>query len=247
MKIYFYGKLCGAVSGTVLSGNLFGTLIGGLLGHFLFDVREPLKSGECENIEDYQYISHTNTLEAILKICIMLMDKKNSLFFKDIELIKNFFIEQFRFDLNDIIVLDNTIYKIIDRKQEININLAVSTINCYCPYQEKLSILQLLFLLVTASKKITPEEKKYIHDISARLEIKSKEFNVIYNHFCEETVDLYGVFGLTRDATNGEIKSAYRRLVAILHPDSAGEQYDKEKFQTLVKAYEEIKKIRNIN
>ena len=65
-------------------------------------------------------------------------------------------------------------------------------------------------------------------------------------------VQLYKILEVSSDATNEQIKSSYRRLVKIHHPDkiqNLGDSYKKiakEKFQKIQDACEKIKKERAI-
>jgi molecular chaperone DnaJ len=52
--------------------------------------------------------------------------------------------------------------------------------------------------------------------------------------------DYFGVLGLTREASDGEIKRAYRRLARDLHPDVNPDPEAKERFQEVTRAYEAL-------
>src|SRR5918996_3066278 len=52
--------------------------------------------------------------------------------------------------------------------------------------------------------------------------------------------DYYGVLGLTRGATDSDIKRAYRRLARDLHPDVNPDPEAKERFQEVTRAYEAL-------
>jgi DnaJ like chaperone protein len=64
----------------------------------------------------------------------------------------------------------------------------------------------------------------------------------------------YAVLGLSKDATESEIKKAYRKLSIEYHPDTIAskglpEEFSKmatQKFREIQTAYEKIKKERNI-
>ena len=47
----------------------------------------------------------------------------------------------------------------------------------------------------------------------------------------------YEVLGVSRDATQEEIKKAYRKLAKKYHPDSSGSQKDKDRFSEIQEAY----------
>lgn len=50
--------------------------------------------------------------------------------------------------------------------------------------------------------------------------------------------DYYGVLGVARDASDGDLKKAYRRLARELHPDVNPEPGAQERFQQVTAAYE---------
>src|SRR3954447_3354555 len=52
--------------------------------------------------------------------------------------------------------------------------------------------------------------------------------------------DYYAVLGLTRGATDSEIKRAYRRLARDLHPDVNPDPAAKERFQEVNRAYQAL-------
>lgn len=62
----------------------------------------------------------------------------------------------------------------------------------------------------------------------------------------------YECLGVSPQATDDEVKSAYRKLVMMYHPDRyatqgpAAQVHAQDKFLKVQKAYEEIKKLRNI-
>ena len=50
--------------------------------------------------------------------------------------------------------------------------------------------------------------------------------------------DYYGILGVSRDADDGEIKRAYRKLVRELHPDVNPDDETQAKFHDVKSAYE---------
>ena len=52
--------------------------------------------------------------------------------------------------------------------------------------------------------------------------------------------DYFGVLGVARDASDSDIKRAYRRLARDLHPDVNPDPGAKERFQEVTRAYEAL-------
>ena len=53
--------------------------------------------------------------------------------------------------------------------------------------------------------------------------------------------DLYGVLGLQRNASEAEVKKAYRKLARKYHPDVSKEADAEQRFKELGEAYEVLK------
>ena len=83
--------------------------------------------------------------------------------------------------------------------------------------------------------------------------ISSADLNSIRAMFVKDINNAYDILEITPEATNEEVKKAYRRLAVEYHPDKVshlGEDIRKsatEKFQKLVAAYEQIKKQRGMS
>lgn len=52
------------------------------------------------------------------------------------------------------------------------------------------------------------------------------------------TTDCYQILGVQKDASQKEIKSAYRRLSLKYHPDRNKDEKDAEKFKQIIEAYQ---------
>lgn len=84
---------------------------------------------------------------------------------------------------------------------------------------------------------------------SEKEEEKSSKKNNFSNQFFSELTNAYLVLGVSRFATQDEIKKAYRKLAKLYHPDknthlnSALIKLNEKKFKEITHAYETIKKL----
>ena len=53
--------------------------------------------------------------------------------------------------------------------------------------------------------------------------------------------DYYDILGVGRDATNKEIRKAFKKLALVHHPDKSKEKDAEQKFMKINKAYETLK------
>ena len=64
----------------------------------------------------------------------------------------------------------------------------------------------------------------------------------------EQKRDFYEVLGVTKSASDDEIKRAYKKMARKYHPDlNPDDKAAEEKFKSIVAAYETIKKERGFN
>lgn len=241
-KMNIAGKVSGAFFGGLLSSNILGALLCGFLGHLLFDLEDDESEEQEYIIDDVVLPTNVNIVQSLLKLCIQLINLKNQMLCSEIDIIKEFFVEKLKFETKEINFIDNIIQNLINNNIEINVTECNNCINSYCNENDKLDIIQLLFLVAISDGPIDDEELKYILEEAQALKISSKDFNFIKNYYIQEEVDFFTVLGVTKDATDDEIKSAFRKHIIRLHPDKNNGNYDKAQFQKIVNAYNEIKK-----
>ncbi len=236
-KLRISGKIIGLLSGLLVTGNFIGILLATLLGHFLFDFKENNGSSYLDNemLDDQQSSFKANILRSILSVSVFfLLKTKNRIVVSDINTIKEYFIENFRFDMNDIVLIEKNIINLMNQSELIDIRSVCLIVNQNCLYNEKINIIELLFIV--SSTDFQNNEIKIISAISDLLNIKKFDFNLIKGRFCD-TNKYFAVLELETNASVKDIKKAYRRLAAIHHPDKAKENYNKEKFQAILEAY----------
>lgn len=112
-----------------------------------------------------------------------------------------------------------------------------------------------LFHIAKADNVVHPNELKYLKHVAEIFGFSNDEFvRIRQHHIGLEEADPYAIVGVATDASNEEIKSAWRRRINEHHPDRAIAQglpkefveLANEKLAVINEAYERIAKQRGI-
>ncbi|MDQ1771851.1 DnaJ domain-containing protein [Labilibaculum sp. A4] len=135
-------------------------------------------------------------------------------------------------------------------KQNIPVEEVCQQIQHNLDYSSRLQLMHFLFGIAQADGIVSESELNVIDKISYYLGIQSGDYNSIKSMFIQSTESSYKILDLTRDASDAEVKKAYRKMAAKYHPDKVSylgedvQEAAKEKFQKLSEAFEKIKKER---
>lgn len=143
-------------------------------------------------------------------------------------------------------------------EQNVSIRQVCLQIRSHMSHPMRLQLLHYLFGIANADQQVHKGEFDVLATISRYLGISQKDFMSISAMFSfssnsTSTEDAYRILEVSKNASDDEIKTAYRKLAKKNHPDrvaSLGEEFQKaakEKFQKIQDAYEQIKKERGMN
>lgn len=117
-------------------------------------------------------------------------------------------------------------------------------------------LMSLLMSVAAADARIDAEEDRLLRSIARELGLTARDYEEAAAMFDprRSTDAPYAVLGLTRDASDEEIKKTYRRLAREYHPDvvankGMGEDFQKfadEKMRAINVAYDAIKEARGL-
>ena len=182
----------------------------------------------------------------ILSAAVMKADGK--VLKSELDYVKQFFLRQFgeaetqqRMLMLKEILKQN--FSLQDVCTQIRYNMEVSL---------RLQLLHYLFGISMADGQVHSSEIEVINNIATFLGINQKDYESIKAMFVKDTTSAYRILEISPDASDEELKKAYRRMALKYHPDKVnhlGESLMKaanEKFQQLNAAYEAIKKERGI-
>ncbi len=113
-------------------------------------------------------------------------------------------------------------------------------------------MIDVLVGIAAADGKIDPPEERLINSAASIFRINASLLEAIKRRYTNHLDDAYSLLGLTKSASDSDVKRAYRRLSIDFHPDSIASKglpeeftlFASEKFRSIQEAYEAIKKER---
>lgn len=236
------GKWIGAGLGWTIGGP-----IGALLG---FAFGTVLDSSVLES-HDLQQNKTTkgDFVVSLLVLFAATMKADKKVLKSELDFVKKYLVQTFNeHDAQELLKILRNILK-----QNIPVQDVSKQIRSRMNYSTRLQLMHLLFGIAIADGSIGKAEMMKIEEIAAYLGINHADANSIKNMFIPSTEWAYQVLEVKRDASEEEIKKAYRRLAMKNHPDKVaylGEEirkHAKNKFQRIAEAYNTIKKEKNFN
>jgi DnaJ like chaperone protein len=239
----FFGKWLGGGLGFAMGGP-----IGGLLGFLVGSMIDSSTDLSSDNTTRRVSTTQGDFGMSLLVLVAAVMKADGKVVKSELDYVKQFFIRQFGPESarEALLMLKDII------KQDIPVRDVCLQISRNMDYSSRLQLLHLLFNVSLADSVIHPSEIEIIERISGYLGVAKNDFLSIRNMFIPETDSSYKILEIRPDASNDEVKKAYRRMAMKYHPDKVshlGDDFRKtadEKFKKVNEAYDKIKKERNM-
>lgn len=250
-----YGKWIGGGLGWA-----FGGPIGAILGFVFGSMYDSMQRGEFQlpGGQGHPYgqaggtrpQTQTGDFSAsllILTAAIMKADEK--VMRSELDYVKQFLVQQFgdQQAKEQLMMLKEIL------KQDINVYEVSLQIRNYMEYSSRLQLLHFLFGIALADGKTHASEVDVIQMVAKYIGIRDNDFNSIKAMFVKDTTSAYKILETTPDASDEEVKKAYRSMATKYHPDKVShlgadiQKAAKEKFQKVSEAYNKIKEERGMN
>jgi DnaJ like chaperone protein len=226
-------------------GWVFGGPIGAILGVALGSMFDGVNSGQAS----YQGTPRGNFAMSLLVLSAAVMKADQKVVRSELEFVRSFFVLQFGDEEG------NRLIKMLQEilKQDINVQEVSIQVGQYTDYPVKLQLVNYLFGIAAADNQYHPDEVELISAIAGYMGVSNADFTSIRAMFIKSTGWAYDVLEITSNATDEEVKKAYREMAKKHHPDKVAHLGDDirksatEKFQKISAAYDEIKKQRGLN
>lgn len=228
------------------SGGFWGLVIGAIVGAYLqstqtTDDEESNPPFQSRVQETYQETSFNRSL-LVLIAAVMTADGKTMK--SELDLVKAMLVRTYGevrasrmlLDLRELLKSSNDIAGVC------------STMRQGMAYSQRLELLHVLFRISRADGEVTPPEIQLLQFIAAQLGITTPDFLSIRAMFVTTPGGEFQILEVSKDASEEEVKKAYRKMAMRFHPDrltGLGEEEKKsaeEKFRKVQEAYEKIKK-----
>ena len=138
-------------------------------------------------------------------------------------------------------------------RQEVNIYSVGPQIASHMNYSQRLQLFHYLVRIAMADGQFDKSEKSVLEAIGSTIGLSNEDVNSVIAMFYKEASSAYTVLEISPDATDDQVRAAYRKMAMKNHPDKVatlGPDVQKaaaEKFRQVQEAYETIKKERGMN
>ena len=214
-----------------------GAIIGFFIGSFI-----ELLSKNSFNIRTGSYSIKPEKFELnLLALSAMIIKADGKIEQKELSFVRNFFIAQYGKNRADSIfkTFNKEIKKEVQRLDEITRVFVQQT-----RYETRLQILHFLFGIANADGSVSDSELQKLSQIASCLRLNLPDFESIKAMFIKNTDNAYKILEVEPNASQDEIKTAYRNMVKKYHPDkirsdnTAMIKGAEEKFREVQRAYE---------
>ena len=156
---------------------------------------------------------------------------------------------------------EQILLRIFDQQKQMGANAFRDTIRQSCQqiaanmdYSQRLMLVNYLVLIAQADGTVANEEMQALREIAYHLGLSAADIDSMFNlrNGGNDLEAAYKVLGISPDATNDEVKAAFRKLALQHHPDrvaSLGDDVRKaaeKKFKEINDAKERIYKARGL-
>ncbi|MFN3556935.1 MAG: TerB family tellurite resistance protein [Bacteroidales bacterium] len=227
-------------------GWAFGGPIGAILGFLMGSAFDSMNSGAYEYKPEQMSTQPGDFRISLLILSAAVMKADGKQLRSELDFIKAFFIQNFGAEAT---VHYMKAFKDILR-QDIPVKEVCMQIRMHMDLHSRLQLLHFLFGIALADGHAHPREVQAIEEIAGWLNINSNDVASIKNMFVKDTRSAYTILEVTPEASEEEIKKAYRNMALKYHPDKVshlGEEFQqaaKEKFQQVSEAYNTIRRER---
>ena len=221
-----------------------GAILGFMIGGFF----EFLSKNSIQ-IRTSSYAIKPETFQLnLLALSALIIKADGKIQQKELDFVRSFFIGQYGKERADSIFRAfNTQIK----KETQHLDQLTRVFVQQTAYETRLQILHFLFGIANADGNISNVELQKLSQVASGMRLRLPDFESIKAMFIKNTDNAYKILEVSSNASQDQIKSAYRKMVKKYHPDKLRGQDPamvkgaEEKFREVQKAYETLMRQKN--
>lgn len=237
---------------TALLGYTYFRFGGAILGYFLGSILEQLFKGQNQNpfrSVQFQRMRTEQVQLNLLSLAAIVIKADGKVDERELRFVRNYFIANYGEEYA------STIFSKFNtevNKKSKNLNELTRLFVQGARYETRLQILHFLFGIANADGHIAEIEIQKIQQIARALGLRNVDFESIKAMFVKSADKAYKILEISPEATDIEVKKAYRTMAKKYHPDKiqssdpALKKGAQEKFKQVQAAYETIQKERGL-
>ena len=249
-------------------GALLGVLFGGMFESMLDSVNSPDTQGTFDNAFGNGTRQHTSGsrvnqgqrnsfLFSMLVLASYIIKADGKVMHSEMELVRNVLRQNF----GEVATQqgDDILHRLFDEQKRVGASQFRQTVMDCCgqmarnmDHAQRLQLLNFLVLISQADGRVDPSEMTAMKECAQWLQMSTNEIDSMLGMGKDDLASAYRVLGITPDASDDEVKKAYRRLALEHHPDKVsalGEDIRnaaEKKFQEINAAKDKIFKARGL-
>lgn len=183
----------------------------------------------------------------LLSLCALVIKADGKVSSQEMQMVQNYFVQSYGKERAN--ATFRTFNEVV-KTREIAARPICERLRMRTRYESRLQIIHFLFNIAQADGNVSTIESDKIREIAGFLAINFKDFESIKAMFFKNPDSAYKILEINANATESEIKTAYRTMAKKYHPDKLihmDEAYRKgaeDKFRKVQEAYEQIQKER---
>jgi DnaJ like chaperone protein len=192
---------------------------------------------------------HGDFVISVLVLFAKVMKADGKLLKSELDYVKKFLKQQFGLQKAKELMI---VFKDI-LEQEYPLKDVCRQIQRSMDHPSRLELIHILYGLSASDGHVHPQEIKVIQTMANYLNINKRDYESIKAMFAKDEKAVFRILEISPDASNDEIKRAYRKMANKYHPDKVshlGKEMQaaaEEKFKALNNAYQQLKKDRDLS
>lgn len=235
---------------TAILGYTYFRFGGAILGYFLGSILEqlfnPNKRSAFGSIQ-FQQMRTDQVQLNLLSLAAIVIKADGKVDQRELQFVRNYFIANYGEEYASTIFAK---FNTEINKEQQNLNELTRLFVQGARYETRLQILHFLYGIANTDGHIAEVEVQKILQIALAMQLRSSDIESIKAMFVKSTDNAYKILEIQPDASDAEVKKAYREKAKKFHPDkiqsddAALKKGAQEKFQQVQAAYETIQKQR---